>query len=137
MTQYLLDSDAVIDQLKGIQTTAALLQCLIAQGDVLCSCDIVISEVYAGLSAPARAASQVFLSTLRFLPTSEAAAQQSGIWRYDFARQGVTLSTTDTVIAAVAAEHGASIVTGNVRDYPMSGITQVVALPRVQGRGRP
>lgn len=136
MTLHLLDSDAVIDFLKGIQSTTVFIQALPNHGHIACSCDIVISEVYAGLAPHEGAAAQQFLSTLYFLPTTEAAAQQSGIWRYAFARRGVTLSTTDTLIAAVAAEHGASIVTGNVRDYPMTGIT-VIPLPRVQGRPRP
>ena len=50
MTLYLLDSDGLIDHLKGIQSTTALIQSLPAQGHVLCSCDIVIAEIYAGLS---------------------------------------------------------------------------------------
>lgn len=136
MSLHLLDSDAVIDHLKGIQSTIDLIAALSAGGPIACSCDIVVSEVYAGLPPAARAGAQQLLSTLYFLPTTAAAARQSGIWRYDFARRGVTLPTTDTLIAAVAAEHGAHVVTGNVRDYPMAGVT-VVPLSRVQGRPRP
>ncbi len=131
MTLHLLDSDAAIDFLKNIQSTMALFQVLTSQGHVLCSCDIVVAEVYAGLPLTVRPAAQRFLASLQFLPTSEPAARQSGIWRYDFARRGVALSTTDTVIAAVAVEHDAVVVTGNVKDYPMPEVT-VVPLPRVQ-----
>ncbi|MHB8576570.1 MAG: PIN domain-containing protein [Dehalococcoidia bacterium] len=95
-----------------------------------------MAEIYAGLAPREREADQRFLSSLQFLPTTEAAAQQAGMWRYDFARRGVTLSTTDTLIAAVAAEHGASLITGNVRHYPMAGIT-VVPLPRVRRQQSP
>ncbi|MCL5263870.1 MAG: glutaredoxin family protein [Chloroflexi bacterium] len=37
--------------------------------------------------------------------------------RYDFARRGKILSTTDALIAAVAQEKEAAIVTNNVKDY--------------------
>jgi predicted nucleic acid-binding protein len=131
MTLHLLDADAVIDHLKGIASTIALLRTLPSQGHILCTCDIVISEVYAGLPPNARPTAQQFLSGLQFLPTTEAAAQQAGIWRYEFARRGLTLATTDTLIAAVALEHGASVVTGNVRHFPMPGVT-IVPLPLVR-----
>lgn len=130
MTLHLLDSDAVVDFLKGIHSTIAFIRALPVQSHIACSCDIVIAEVYAGLAPHERAVAEQFLSSLQFLPTTETAARQSGIWRYDFARRGVTLTTTDTLIAAVAAEHGVAVVTGNVKDYPMSGLT-VVPLPRV------
>lgn len=131
MTLHLLDTDAIVDFLKGFASTTAYIQALPTQGHIGCSCDIVIAEVYAGLAPHERASAQQFLSSLQFLPTTEAAARQAGSWRYDFARRGVTLPTTDTVIAAVALEHGASVVTGNLRHYPMPGIT-LAPLPRVQ-----
>jgi len=133
VTLHVLDSDSVIDYLKGLQSTTAFVQSLPTQGHIACSCVIVIAEVYAGLAPHERATAQQFLSSLQFLPTNNAAAQQAGIWQYDFARRGATLSTTDTLIAAVALQHGAAVVTGNVKDYPMSDVT-VVPLPRVQGR---
>jgi hypothetical protein len=51
---------------------------------------------------------------LRFFATSPGAAKQAGLWRYAFARQGVQLATTDCLIAAIAHERGAALVTGNM-----------------------
>jgi predicted nucleic acid-binding protein len=45
------------------------------------------------------------------------------------------LSTTDCLIAAIAVEHQAQLVTGNRRDFPMPEIT-VVPLPRPGGSTR-
>jgi len=42
--------------------------------------------------------------------------------RYSFARRGRTLSITDMLVAATAREHQAILVTGNVKDYPMTDI---------------
>jgi tRNA(fMet)-specific endonuclease VapC len=127
MSRHLLDTDAVIDVLKGVRPTIGLLQSLVQQGAVLCSCDVVIAEVYAGVRAQERAPAETFLATLEFLPTTAAAARQAGEWREDSIRQGQTLPLTDCLIAAVAATHQATVVTGNVRHYPH---VPVVPLPR-------
>jgi predicted nucleic acid-binding protein len=92
----------------------------------------VITEVFNGARPLERARVEQFFAALQFLPTTQTAAQQAGVWRYDFARRGTILSTTDSIIAAVAFEHGATVVTGNVKDYPMvaEGLA-VLPLPRV------
>jgi len=44
-------------------------------------------------------------------------------------RRGVTLPITDTLIAATALVHGATVVTGNFDQYPMSEVA-ILPLPR-------
>ena len=129
MTRYLLDTDAVIDYFKGFRPTVDLLQTLHRQGDTLCTCDVVTAEVYAGLDPAEREPAQELLDSLRFLPTSAAAARQAGVWRYHYARRGTQLPTTDCLIAAIAREGQATLITGNTADYPMPELT-VVPLPR-------
>lgn len=128
MERFLLDSDAVIDYLRNVRDSIALIRQLHRRGD-LCSCDVVLAEVYGGLHPRDRARARRFLNSLSFLPTSSAAAQQAGEWRYQYARQGRALSTTDALIAATAHQHGASLVTGNRGHYPMGEIS-LVGLPR-------
>ena len=134
MTRHLLDSDSVIDALNGVGETLALLQQLTQQENTLCTCDVVIAEVYTGLTPQERGRAEAFLSALEFLPTSADAARQAGEWRYDFARRGTALATTDCLIAAVALEHQATLVTGNVRHFPMPDLS---TLPLPRGGGRP
>jgi predicted nucleic acid-binding protein len=129
VARYLLDSDAVINHLRGIAESVIFIQALHQRGELLCACDVVIAEVHAGLHPQHRAAGERLLSTLTFLPTSPAIAQQAGQWRYDFARQGITLSTTDMLIAATAAAYGATILTGNLRHYPIPQLA-LQLLPR-------
>jgi len=127
--RHLLDADAVIDHLKGFAPTRELIADLIRRGEQLCTCDVVIAEVLAGSHEDDRPHAEQWLFALEFLPTSPMAAWQAGRWRYDFARQGRQLPTTDCLIAATAVEHGAAVVTGNERHYPMREVA-LVLLPR-------
>lgn len=128
---YLLDTDAVIDFLKGFPSSVELIQQLFQQGETLCICAIVMAEVYAGLNPTERSRGEELLESLRFFATSSGAARQAGLWRYAFARQGVQLATTDCLIAAIAHERGATLVTGNMVHYPMPEVRRM-PLPRWQ-----
>ena len=134
MAQYLLDSDAIIDFLAGVPATTALLQGLHGQGDRLCTCTVVLAEVYSGLGPEYESRAESFLRGLRFLPGDPRAGRQAGRWRQRYAREGIALSTTDALIAATAFVHGAAVVTGNIRDFPMDEVF-VVAVPRPGSRG--
>ena len=129
MASYLLDADAVIDYIKRYPPTIELIRRLIANEDRLCTCDIVLAEVYSGLMPQDEPAGVAFLSAMEFLPASAAAAEQAGRWRYQFARQGRMLPTTDALVAATALEYGATVVTANARDYPMPEVS-VLSLTR-------
>jgi len=134
MSRVLLDTDAVIDYLKGMPDSVALIRQFRADGASLCTCDVVVAEVLAGLLPRNRAQGIRFLETCEFLPTTLTIACRAGEWRYQYARAGITLATTDTLIAAIAHGHQARVVTGNLADYPMPDVT-VIALPR-PGRRR-
>ncbi len=131
MAKYLLDTDALIDYLKGVSSSVALIQELHRRGDLLCACDVVIAEVYAGLRPGDRDKAQRLLEACYFLPASLEAARQAGEWRYIYARRGLTLATADALVAATAQAHQATLVTGNTDDYPMEDVS-VLVLPRVR-----
>lgn len=131
MARYLLDTDAVIDYLKGFAPSISLVQDLHSQGSLLCVCDVVIVEVYSGLRPNDRKKAAKLLDACFFLPTSVEIAKQAGEWRYRYARRGVILSTADVLIAATAHAHRAKILTGNLDHYPMKkGL--VFPLPRAK-----
>jgi predicted nucleic acid-binding protein len=129
MSYHLLDSDAVIDLLKGIAASATLLRNLRNDGHVLATSSVVIAEVWSGLAPADQQTGEEFLDALVFLPTSPTAGRQAGEWRYAYARQGVAVSLTDALIAATARQHNAVLVTGNVRDFPMPDV-RLLPIPR-------
>ncbi len=129
MGYYLLDTDAIIDYLSGIASSVKLIQDLHERGEFLGVCDVVIAEVYAGLKSQDREKAEKLLSACSFLSTEPEDAKLAGEWRYEYARRGITLSTTDVLVAATACGHKATLVTGNRDDYPMEEV-QILPLPR-------
>jgi len=132
---YLLDTDAVIDFFKGFPSSVELIQQLCQQGENLCTCAVGMAEVYVGLNPTNRGRGEGLLGSLQFFATSRGAARQAGLWGYAFARQGVQLTTTDCMIAAIAHERGATLVTGNMDDYPMPELRRLPLPRRQRGSG--
>jgi tRNA(fMet)-specific endonuclease VapC len=132
MTRYLLDTDCLIDHLKGVRSTIAFLHELSQRGEIFCTSAVVLAELYAGLHSGDQARAEQFLTTLEYLPTSADAARQAGAWRYAYAGRGQRLSLTDCLIAATTAQHQARLVTGNVKDFPMPE-ANLLPLPRARG----
>jgi predicted nucleic acid-binding protein len=122
MTRYLLDTTALIDFSKGQEPARSRILGWIHGGDDLGVCAIIVAEFYAGVPVAARPRWDAFLGALQYWPITWAAARQAGLWRYDFARRGIALSTADTLVAAVASEQDAVLVTDNTKHYPMAGV---------------
>jgi predicted nucleic acid-binding protein len=131
--RYLLDSDAVIDCLSAFAPSIDLIESLSEPGDRLCICDVVVAEVFAGVTPEQERKAVEFLEACEFLETTRASARQAGVWRFDFARRGVSISTTDALIAGTASEYAATIVTGNLSHFPMAPL-RVLELPRPNRR---
>ena len=129
MSLYLLDSDCLIDFIKGIPTSVTLVRDLFQQLDDVGTCDVVVAEVWSGLREHELESANELVGTFEFLPTTVEIAQQAGRWRYVFARRGVQLSTQDTLIAATASLYNATLVTANLKDFPMDGL-RILELPR-------
>jgi predicted nucleic acid-binding protein len=129
MSRFLLDTDILIDFSKGREPAFSFVHRAIAHRDDLGVTPINVAEFYAGLRPEDIPTWDAFFEPLEFWPLSREAAKQAGRWRYDFARRGQSLPTTDTLVAAVALQHRAVIVTNNVADYPMPSV-ELLALKR-------
>jgi predicted nucleic acid-binding protein len=117
-----LDSTVLIDFLRGrpaVERVAALR----AAGDVPATTAINVEEVVRGLRPSEESAVRSLFDGLVVLRIGGPAGWQAGEWRRAFAARGVTLYQADCLVAAVAATHGATLVTGNPKDFPMDGLT--------------
>lgn len=128
MATFLLDSSVIIEALNGKRGRHLLLRDLLSRGHLLACCAINVAEVYAGLRPSEEEATGRFLRSLQFYEVSWEIARQSGLLRREYSRKGKTLALPDTTIAAVALHYGLTLITDNVKDFPMPGL-QFYPLP--------
>jgi predicted nucleic acid-binding protein len=129
VARYLIDTDVIIDYLNHLPAARSVLTELVSDGETLCTCDMVLAEVYSGLDVQAMPAASEFLDATEYLVTSPAIAKQAGSWRFSYALRGIQLATADVLIAATARAHRATVVTRNVRDYPIPELTLLSLRP--------
>jgi tRNA(fMet)-specific endonuclease VapC len=122
MTAYLLDTTALIDFSKRREPAYSQINAWIDGGDTLAACAITVAEFYSGLSAEEARDWEELVTALAYWPIDPYAAMRAGQDRYRFARQGVAITIVDALLAALARERNAVLVTGNVKDYPMADL---------------
>jgi predicted nucleic acid-binding protein len=122
MTTYLLDTSVIIDVLNGKRERDKLLRQLLTEGCLLACCAINIAEVYAGMQPREKIPTEKLLNSLIYYDITSSVAAKAGSLKYEFAGKGVTLSISDVLIAAVALAYDLTLVTDNLKHYPMSGL---------------
>jgi predicted nucleic acid-binding protein len=123
MATYLLDTSVIVDVLNEKKNRRLLLKQLVAQGHILACCPINVAEVCAGMRAKEEEKTRVLIGSLEYFPISLAVAELGGLLKRDHRRAGATLSLTDAMIAAVAIHHQVTLITDNVKDFPMKELT--------------
>lgn len=123
MTAYLLDTDALIDYSKGAEPATSSILSWINANDVVSVCPITVAEFYAGLTPELSSRWKPFIASLPYWPISRDAAMQAGQYRFSLAQVGFRIATTDALLAAIAISRGATLVTGNVKDFRMRDLS--------------
>lgn len=119
MAGYLLDTTVLIDYLNGREHVVSLVKRLAREGHILGLCPITVAEVYAGMRKGEEKETDEFLRNLAYFDISIGMAKKAGLYRSAQTKQGVTLTITDTLIAAVAQENELVLLTANKDDYPI------------------
>ena len=123
MATYLLDTSVIIDALNGKRNRRTLLLDLLKQGHLLACCPVNVAEVYAGVRPKEEEATEEFLRSLEYYHVTWPVARRAGLLKRDHARRGKSLTISDTTIAAVAISHELTLLTDNVKDFPMSEVS--------------
>lgn len=129
MANYLLDTDCLIDYLRGHQAVVQLVKDLQAGGHNLGLCCVNVAEVYAGLKPRVNPEVEQFLEKLAYWELTRECGKLAGEYRFHFARRGVSIATPDALVAAASIVVGATLVTRNISHYPMEGLS-VLTGPR-------
>jgi len=121
---HLLDIDLLIDFLRGRREAHALLSGYATGPDRPCISVVSVAEIWAGSRAAERATTGALLSALTKVPVSENIAASAGEFLNAYRRShGVELA--DALVAATAVEVQATLLTRNVKHYPMAAVKVV------------
>jgi len=125
---YLLDSDVLIDYLRGKQDAVELVDGLagvqleVEKAQLLACSSLTITEIYAGMRSHEKARTDAIIGALICLPPTLEIAKLAGTYIHNYRTQGITLTPIDALIAATAVIHKLVLVTGNAKHYPMPEI---------------
>jgi tRNA(fMet)-specific endonuclease VapC len=120
---YLLDTSVIIDALNDKRGRRELLLGLVKQGHLLSCCPINVTEIYAGVRPKEEESTEQFLRSLEYYHLTWPVARLAGLLKRDYARKGTTVTVADATIAAVALVHELTLLTDNVKDFPMKELT--------------
>jgi len=123
----LLDSCILVDSLRGYEPAQAWLTDATRRYDVRLTCSVVtLAELIAGAkSDQLSAAVRRLMSVARTIPVDEGVAERAGLYLSKW-RQSNGVRMPDALIAATAAEFGATLVTRDSTHFPMTDITVLV-----------
>ncbi len=120
--RYLLDSTLLIDHANRDEPAAKLLERLYSDGHELFTCDVVTCETLSQGDTSHLRHLRALLDALEYVATSPTAARWAAESRLARHRSGGKLGLGDALIAGVAAELGATIITRNRPDFERQGI---------------
>jgi predicted nucleic acid-binding protein len=118
MTAYLVDSNVLIDALRGRSGSVSLMRELGGTGSVACSV-VTTAELLAGMRRNEAKATEDLLSGVRQYEVTVEIANLAGRLRNEGLAAGRSPSLLDMFIAATALIHGMVLVTYNRRHFPM------------------
>jgi predicted nucleic acid-binding protein len=119
VASLLLDTTVLIDVLRGRRGTVDRLSRAAGDNKTLWTCAINVEETVRGLRPSEAGAAKLLFEGLRIAPLGRGEGALAGEWRRVFAQRGSTLAQADCLVAAAAVGVGATLATGNPRDFPM------------------
>ena len=122
MAALLLDTTVLIDVLRGRPGAVERLRREAGGREAPWTCAVNVEETVRGLRASEADAARLLFDGLRIAPLGREQGSLAGAWRRAFAERGVTLAQADCLVAAAAVGVGATLATGNPKDFPMEGL---------------
>jgi len=121
---YLLDTSVIIDPLNNKRGRRDLLLLGLVKHLLAC-CPINVTEVYAGLRPKEEPAIEEFLRSFEYYHVTFTwrVARLAGLLKRDYGRKGTTITVADATVAAVALIHELTLMTDNVKDFPIKELT--------------
>jgi predicted nucleic acid-binding protein len=122
MTNYLLDTNVIIDFLREKRGVAEYLLHIVHGGGFLYSCEVTVAEVFSGMREKERSKTEAFMESLVYIPMNRQMAQKAGEMKSHYKAHGKNLTIVDCMIAAVVISNDCILLTENLKDFPMPQI---------------
>ncbi len=119
MTRYLVDANGLVDWLKGRAAATEFFERLLLAEHTLALNAVCVAELYAGLAEDETRPADRMVEVLEYWEIDRRSAQLAGSYRYKYLREGRPLAVPDTLLAAHAVTRDATLITNNVKDFPM------------------
>ena len=123
MNRILLDTDVLINFLRGQEKTRTYLASVLEKADVCCSA-VTVAEIHAGMKEHERTKTTELLDSLTIIEVTRDIAEKAGTYKRTIRSQGLELD--DCIIAATAFIKHSILATGNAKHYPMTDIKKHV-----------
>ena len=117
----LVDSDVVINILRGRRGEAVTLAGLLAAGEAVCFSPITRAEVFAGMRPNEEASTRKLFHLMQCRDVSDAVGEIAGGYLNLFSKSH-RLEIADALLAATARRHGLRFWTKNRKHYPMADL---------------
>lgn len=121
---FLIDSDVLIDHLRGKPEAREFFEAKIEVGSLLFTSVISRVEIFAGIRKGEEKVVNSLLGLLTPVDIDVIVADTAGEYLKKFSRSH-TLGVGDAIIAATSKEMALTLVTRNIKHYPMKDITVV------------
>jgi predicted nucleic acid-binding protein len=125
MADELFDTDILIDHLHGLAASTDYLKTKLHAAVRVHVSVITISEIFAGLRAADKDRIEQLIALFSKREVSEDIARIAGGYLNEFSKSH-HIDLGDALIASTAKVLGATLVTRNVKHYPMKDITVIV-----------
>ena len=117
--RLLLDTSVLIDALRLRHSRRELLAELVQAGHTLSTTALNVAEVYAGMRPDEAQRTEVLLGALECYELTGTSGRRAGALKQQWSKKGRTLALADMIVAALALEHGCTLMTDNRKDFPM------------------
>ena len=114
----LLDTDVLIEHLRGNDVARSVVADTARKGEAACSV-LTRFELLAGMRSDERHEIRSLLDVLPTLDVTEEISTRACEWARVYRRSHSSISAIDYLIAATAEIEGADLLTRNVRHFPM------------------
>jgi tRNA(fMet)-specific endonuclease VapC len=113
---FIADTDVLIDFLRGVGEAERIV--LELSTGRLCTTAVTAFELWAGSKSPQQVATvESLLAAVTVLPLDVSSARRAGEVRRDLERGGQTIGMADSLIAGIALQHDAILITRNRKHY--------------------